>query len=233
MADKRIQDLDPIATGDVLPAAVWEIENVGGAVPESRKLDQTQMATLFSGGGGGGARVPFIYNATGTHTVSAGVTKIDIECVGGGGGTSTTFAPGSPYCQGGGSAFGAVYNQTVIAADVIAITVGDPGGNDFFGGAAGDGTNSEVTLAGGITPVVTAAHVYGAQNDTNSPGAAGLGMNSLGDVVADGQYGILIDLPTGAYKVNLAGHSGAGPYGMWNGCGGSTGGGRVIVWEYQ
>lgn len=247
MADKKISDLDAIATGDVLATAVFEIQNVGGAVPESRKLTKVQMASLL-GGGGGGKRVPFVYNLSGAHTVSAGVTNIDVEALGAGGGGSND---GGNTAGGGGGAYAAAYAVTVAEGDSLTVTVGTAGASNDAGAGAAGGSS---LVADALMTTIVEAVGGGGGDATVGPGSGGQASASTGDIAFDGRCGTLtaadhsnggdsangwgpgqlMDITHGGYGYQDAGvGGGAGMESGGSGPNSRAGAGLIIVWEYQ
>lgn len=237
MADKKIADLDPMDTGDLLAAAVFEVQNVGGATPESRKLTKTQMSSIF-GGGGGGSRVPFVYDTDSTHTVSAGVTRIDIECWGAGGGGAGE--DGGKRGAAGGGGYAMTCNLTVAEDDELAVTVG-------VGGVWDTPTGNP----GGDSLVEDSGMIVLCEASGGEGGAAGAAVNGGSGVTGDIQIGgapAMGNMTASLLTTGGAAGGGGGLGGVYLNGAGSTnatqpgGGGaseqdgadgRVIIWEYQ
>jgi prefoldin subunit 5 len=236
------------------------------------------LAALIAAGGSGAPshRVPFVYDLASpwdnqaqpgasyetTHTVTAGVTRVEYELWGGGG----AFDAGGPDaltgylipCGGGGAyAWG---SAAVTPGDSIAIVVGTaggyatPAGDSSINGTelvAGAGVNGDGTTpngAGGTASGTLASQLLlsgeeGAWSDCGANGAVGIGGASPHggngaqqiQLVPPDQTSNGIAVVPALPSVNLtrrAGRAGGG------GC--YTGDfttyptcGRVIVWEYQ
>lgn len=137
-----------------------------------RVTDGAAMSFQFAGsqGAGGAAkfRVPFVYgddNVTGpgsfTHTVSAGVTHIEIEAWGAGGG-----APGTSVTPPAGAGGGGAYvwaAKAVTPGDTLAIVTG-AGAVSAHPAVAGADTTVDVTgiiAGGGFPAAVSGGNVNG------------------------------------------------------------------------
>ena len=125
------------------------------------------------------------FTATGTHTVSAGVSKLVVIITGGGGGGSSGIAA-TAHGGGGCSAGTVMARVTVVAADTITIAigaggvatanstgnVGNVGGDSTFTHASGSGSFDTITAPGGragvlynTMNVVPVAPTVGASNE--------------------------------------------------------------------
>lgn len=240
MADKRITGLNALVPGDVEDTTVFECETPGLAAPESRKITWAQLKSLLEAAAAP-SRVPFVYLASGAHVVSAGVTKVDIEVLGGGEGASTD---GGIAYTGAGGGYAMACNVAVAPADSLAVTVG-------IGGLWSDPSDAPTQL-GGTSKVAAAGPVTLCEaSGGGGPASRNGGEGILGDIKLTGGFGYQVF--TG---VGQRGGGGAGPYaspgeyqdnnqvdGHYGGGGGSdfTGGdfeadgwhGIVVIWEYQ
>jgi hypothetical protein len=170
------------------------------------------------------------FNASTTWTCPAGVTSVDVECVGGGGGgrggTAVTQQPG-----GGGGAYARSATVTVTPGNNYTITVGGGGaGGTAGGGSGGDGGNTSFNT----TTVVAEG---GKGGTSGGAGSGGLAANSTGATTTTsgttGQTGAAGGAG-GAAAPPLGGAGGAGPPsgsqnpGVAPGGGGSGGDGSVV-----
>lgn len=237
MADERIINLDSLDVGDVEDTTVFECETPGLTSPESRKITWAQLKSLLEAATIP-ERVPFVYSNDATHIVSAGVTRLDIECLAGGGGGGDGATGGG----GGGGGYAYAVGVTVTPADSLDVTVGIGGTGDDPAGT--DGGDSSVEGPGAVT-------LCEATGGTGGPVAAGEsagGDGTTGDITLEGGQGV------GGLVIAtqwILGGAGAGPYGgqgatfksgSGSGDAGKGGGGAyqapggnglVIIWEYQ
>jgi len=158
-------------------------------IPKIRRLTAT-LALLFVAMlslliTGTKAQTTQTFNSTGTFTVPAGVTSVNVQVWGGGGagGGNTTNNDGGG--GGGGGAYSATNGITVTPGTNLTVTVGAAGtGGTGDGGNGGDSwfINNTTILAkggtGGDAPVSGAGGVAGAG------GAAGVGACGKGVVAA-------------------------------------------------
>ena len=219
------------------------------------------LASLISAGGGPVPvkRVPYVYSTAGAvnHTVSAGVTEVEIEAWGAGGGNNSTGSAASPvWCAGGGGGAYGWARKTVAPADTIALVVGAGGVANTNGGdstvnvtdlVAGGGQGSKDAGAGTATPGGVASATLA--NPILLPGSTGDLSYSENAAVA-GQLFISRggDSPRGGKGARLfltssdpvvsetdglaPGGGGAGsPYSSTTNFDGKDG--QIIVWEFQ
>lgn len=149
--------------------------------------------------------------STGTFTVPAGVTAIQVECWGGGG--AGGGAGGSLNVTGrggGGGAYARVNTFAVVPGETVTITVGS-GGNGASNASGGAGGNSSVSY-GGITVALAAGGQGGTtatgNNGGNTPGGAA--SSCIGDVVFNGGNGGGGGFGGGGGGGGAAGSTGAG-----------------------
>jgi hypothetical protein len=144
--------------------------------------------------------------SSGTYTVPAGVTAIQIECWGGGGaGGGAGGSLNSTGRGGGGGAYARLNTLAVTPGQTLTITVG-AGGSGASNGNGGAGGSSSVTYNS-----VTVALAVGGNGGTTATGnnggstAGGSASNCIGDVAFNG------------------GNGGGGGFGGGGGGGGSAG----------
>lgn len=205
-------------------------------------------------------RVPHIYDVAGsfTHTISAGVTSIEIEAWGAGaGGNASGGTAGGKGASGGGGGY-AWAQLTVTPADTLAVVVGAGGVSDQTASAdGGDSTvNATVIVAqGGKTPLAGAQGLPGAYSGSatnlwgesggygaasSSSSATALGTLLIGGKGAHGGGQGAMGFFVRDHTLNLLAESdqiGAAPGGggIWSSQLSPKDGydGKVIVWEYQ
>jgi hypothetical protein len=135
---------------------------------------------------------PSPWTATsGTYTIPAGVTAIQIECWGGGGsGGGAATANNSTGKGGGGGAYARLNTLSVVPGQTVTITVG-VGGNGVSANSGNPGGNSLVVY-NGITVALSVGGGAGTTAGGNNGGVAnngGSGGNCIGDVVNNGGSG--------------------------------------------
>jgi hypothetical protein len=168
------------------------------------------------------------FNASTTWTCPAGVTSVDVECVGGGGGgRGGTLA--TQQAGGGGGAYARNASVAVTPGNNYTITVGAGGtAGASGGGSGGDGGDTSF----GTTTVVADG---GKGGTSGGPGAGGLAASSTGTTTTSGTTGQTgaAGGAGGAAAPPLGGAGGAGPAsgsqnpGIAPGGGGSGGDGSV------
>lgn len=189
---------------------------VGGALNVTGSAAISGALSAFGPlGPNGFGNVVVFTNATNTWTVPAGVTKVRVLCIAGGGGGSGA-QDGDTYAGTGGGAGGTAYGiYTVTSGQEISIDVGAGGAGGSSDAAGSPGSASSFGLycsaSGG-----SGGH-YGPYNDQSiSPGGAGSG----GSINFQGQSG---NVPTILYNGLVIGGNGGGA--TWGGSGGCGVGG--------
>lgn len=201
------------------------------------------------------------FNANGTHTATAGTTKIVVKAWGGGGGGAGSTATAAGQASVGGGGAGGMYVESYLTySGPASVTIG-AGGTGNLGAGGGNGGNtiygaSLVVAAGGLGGITAAAGpaVVGAAGgivaggsvfntlSISSAGRAGFGVGSLSLGVGGeggGGAGSSITVSGGGANNGIAASApggGGGGGASANGAGATTGGvggaGYLVVYEY-
>jgi hypothetical protein len=174
------------------------------------------------------------YTSSGTFTVPAGVTSINVVCIGAGGGSASTTS-GYQVSSGGGGGLSWKNNIPVTPGQVYTVTVG-------AGVNAGTGGFSALILSG-----TTISQGFGGQRATLGGGGGFYnnsnvgGSNQGGGTGGTGQGANNYSLPGGGGAGGYTGNGGAGAIMNNNassvfqqaqpGSGGGAGGGGGIIWQ--
>lgn len=123
----------------------------------------------------------YAYQTSGTFTIPAGVTKIMVECVGGGG-NNIPGSPGSFLVGGGGGGGGYAKGIfTVIPGTIYTVTVG-------IGGTGQ--TNSSLATSGGTSSFGSLIVAYGGGGGNYiNAGLGGGGQYGIGAIIINGEQG--------------------------------------------
>lgn len=194
-------------------------------------------------------RVPFIYASPGSfsHTISAGVTSVEVEVWGAGGGGAGALGNN----RSGGGPGGYVWGQlTVAPGDVCAVVVGAAGVADTSAGGNSSFKTTVLTATGGAmaaTPGVGGGSCTNKRTIVGQPGSALLAAGGIidgniarGGAAPNGGVGALAWTDNEVNSIEQdAGHPGGGgaiAYGSSGANGAPVGlaaDGMVIIWEYQ
>lgn len=187
------------------------------------------------------------FTASGTFTVPAGVTEVEVEVWGGGGGSSASSGAGVFTNGAGGGGYARKRVRGLTPGGTVAVTVGVGGIASASGVAGGNGGTSSfgayVSASGGDGATVTvglgAAGGTGSGGDTNVGGGLGAGAipsinaGNGGNASAGGQGGWGGQSTSNAGQVPGGGAGGAG-----NGCNGAgtfgtsgTSGAGAVFWR--
>ena len=125
-------------------------------------------------------RVPFVYDTAGTysHTVTAGVTNIEIEAIGGGGGGDVTADLGG-FDNNGGSGGGKVWARKVVNGDTLTIVVGAAGTRGSGAGGSGTGTDGGDSTVNGTMVVAGGGKNGQPFNGSGNPTPGGVASSTL------------------------------------------------------
>lgn len=165
-----------------------------------------------------------VFSSSGTFNVPAGVTKVEVTCVGGGGGGGSGSSNADPqdfYGGSGGNGAIAVKLVTVTPSTAYTVTVG-PGG---AGGPSGVGVGAN-GIAGGTT-------IFGV-NLCEASGGGGGTYNGVGPGTngANGSpvvYDYALNPPL-IITAGLRGYGGAGGFGVGSGGTNGTDGCCIVKW---
>lgn len=178
------------------------------------------------------------FNASGSFTVPAGVTRLMVEVWGAGGGGGVGLAS-----NGGGGGGGAYAKDFLIVTSgaVITVTVGNGGASGATtGGAGGAGaasTFSTITANGGTGGTTTAGGAGGTTGTALITVTGGSGYNGLnvsttfphgGDAGIGGTGGVFKSTSAAGSPGVAPGGGGSGAANLWSGGAGAKG--RIIVW---
>jgi len=231
-----------VGIGTANPAAALDVNGAGNflsSVTASAFFGDGSHLTGISGGGSGGIPAFQVFNANGTFTVPAGVTKILVEVWGGGGsGGASSVSWGTGAGGGGGGGYGKDV-LTVSPGDNYTVTVGGAGAASSISGtggtiSAGGGSAGTTGLGGyghgGVGGTSTAAiNITGATGSGGGPSGGMGGSAGAGGGGGGGGIGSTVALDTGKPGSAPGGGGGGSGGGVTTSGGGVGGSGRVIV----
>ena len=119
-----------------------------------------------------------VSGGTWSYTVPAGVTKVRVSAVGGGGGSYAAHDGGyGQFVYPGGVGSGFVADVNVVPGDILSGKIGDAGGAGYYNGGTG-GVGGPTTLKKGNTLIATA--VNGSRGLYNARGTHGTATRAAG-----------------------------------------------------
>lgn len=162
----------------------------------------------------GDAPIRRVYTAGATWTKPAGLSHVEVECVGGGGGGGGTPATGASDAAMGGCGGGGGYSRKLLLAaalaSTVAVTVG-AGGTAGAAGANAGGTGGTSSFAAHSTATGGTGGGAGTATSTTGAPTSGVGGGGTGDFVASGMDGVRPRISGGTISgVGSGGNSGGG-----------------------
>jgi hypothetical protein len=195
-----------------------------------------------------------LLSGSGTYTTPAGVTRLEIEMVGGGGGGSgagagagagitggnTTFGTSLLVANGGVggpfSSYGGVGGTASLGTGPIGIALqGGAGAGTSVGSATNIGGQGASSPFGGTGSTVAGAAGLAAIPNTGAGGSGGGGGNGINSGAGGGAGGYVkavITNPSATYTYSVGGSGAGGTAGTSGTAGGASGSGAIYITEY-
>jgi hypothetical protein len=195
-----------------------------------------------------------LLSGSGTYATPAGVTRLEIEMVGGGGGGSgagagagagitggnTTFGTSLLVANGGVggpfSSYGGVGGTASLGTGPIGIALqGGAGAGTSVGSATNIGGQGASSPFGGTGSTVAGAAGLAAIPNTGAGGSGGGGGNGINSGAGGGAGGYVkavITNPSATYTYSVGGSGAGGTAGTSGTAGGASGSGAIYITEY-